>query len=175
MTQVFALKDRGVSELLASYFGREVSLAKTASGAPYIENESTCISLSHKDRILVVALSDKSVGVDIESIVSKDSHIKIAARYFTSNEMDYINSEERFFRLWTRKEALGKLLGVGLNSETIAVDVIKNHATFNGQKYYLDTNTELLEGYCISVASLENITDYYIGIDEMKKMCYIKN
>ncbi len=160
MSKVFVLKDRGVPALLKSYFGREVQLAKTASGAPYIEDESACISFSHKDRILVVALSAKSVGVDIEKITEKASHIKIAERYFTPKEIEYINSEERFFRLWTRKEALGKLLGVGLNVETIAVEVIKNYAVFKGQKYFLDTNIELVEGYCISVASLDGIAEY---------------
>lgn len=165
MTKIFILKDTGISELLTQHFGHEVKLGKTAAGAPYIDNENACISLSHKDKILVVALSDKSVGVDIERIVEKESHKKIAARYFTANENEYINTEERFFRIWTRKEALGKLLGVGLNAETIGIEVIKSYASHNGQKYFLDTNVELLDGYCISVASLETSTEYYIGID----------
>ncbi|NCA67621.1 MAG: 4'-phosphopantetheinyl transferase superfamily protein [Clostridia bacterium] len=166
MTKVFVLKDRlALGEVLFGYFGREVKLAKNPKGAPYIENSDKEISLSHKGNYLVVALSDKKVGVDLEKIYAKDTHQKIASRYFTPMENEYINSPLRFFQLWTRKEALGKLLGIGLNSETIALEVIKSNITLDGHKYFLNTNCEILEGYCISVASEENYLDFSIHID----------
>ncbi len=166
MIKVFVVKDKGVSETLSEYFGYDVKISKTRSGAPFIENHPSYISLSHKDKCLVVAVSDKRVGVDVERIYEKESHKKIAERYFTDMEIEYAVSAERFFRLWTRKEAFAKLLGEGLSSRTIGIDVIKNFVTYEGQKYYLDTNTELVDGYCISVAGEESCAEYSIGIDE---------
>lgn len=166
MTEVFILKDKqGIGELLNEYFGRSIKISKTLQGAPYIVDNDKNISISHKNNCLVVALSDKAVGVDIEKIYQKESHIKIAKRYFTSKEIDYITAPERFFILWTRKEALGKLLGVGLNSTTIAIETVKNSVSFENKKYFFQSNLSILEDYCITVASEEKNVEFCIRID----------
>lgn len=169
MIEVFVLRNKNVNEFLYNYFERDVKLAKTKEGAPYIVDEKTKISLSHKDNYLVVALSDKDVGIDIERIYKKDTHKKIALRYFSEMEYEFINSAERFFYLWTRKEALGKLLGTGLNSKIISINVIKNSITYDDKKYFFDTNTTLIEGYCLTVAGCTNNINYYDCIDGYNK------
>ncbi len=62
-------------------------------------------------------LSTPSVGIDIECIREYDE--KIAERFFTKEEQDYLkyseNKNEDFVRIWTSKEAYGKFTGGGLN------------------------------------------------------------
>ena len=70
-------------------------------------------SISHSADMVICAVSDKPVGVDIERV----REIKRAGHYplFTSDEASDINSSEnpslRFLELWTQKEAYTKLLG----------------------------------------------------------------
>lgn len=60
------------------------------------------------------------VGADIELVTeNKEKLSRIARRYFTLSENDYIadggSDPERFFETWTKKESLGKMLGTGLS------------------------------------------------------------
>jgi len=78
-------------------------------------------SLSHSDDLAVVAVtSGCAVGVDVERERPDVSHESIGRQFFSQAEADALVAlppEERqaaFFRGWTRKEALVKMLGLGL-------------------------------------------------------------
>lgn len=83
-------------------------------------------NISHTRNAVMVAISDCSVGADIEKI--KEAELGIAKRFFTAREQDYIvKSEEgaakRFYEIWTRKEAYCKYLGKGLSLPLNTFDV----------------------------------------------------
>lgn len=78
-------------------------------------------NLSHTDDMLVLALSRRHcVGVDVEAITRKVELLALAERYFAAHEyaelrvLDDTAQRERFFRLWTLKEAWLKARGLGL-------------------------------------------------------------
>lgn len=89
-------------------------------GKPYFsEFPEYHFSVSHTDKKIVYAHSDKPLGIDIEEISSfKSSYLSIAKKYFTSDECRYIfesnDKEKRFFEIWTSKEAFVKCTGEGL-------------------------------------------------------------
>src|SRR5690606_20730670 len=69
-------------------------------------------NLSHTDALLVLAVSRSHVvGVDVEAITRKVELLALAQRYFAAHEyeelreMDDGAQRERFFALWTLKEA----------------------------------------------------------------------
>ncbi len=67
-------------------------------------------NISHTRSAVMVAVSDSPVGADIEKI--KKAELGIAKRYFAEQEQDYIaiseeGAAERFYEIWTRKEAYG--------------------------------------------------------------------
>ena len=71
--------------------------------------------------MVVCAVDDKPIGIDIEQIRPID--LKLAKRFCTKQELTYLfdgadNKEilTRFFKLWTAKEAYSKCLGKGLAS-----------------------------------------------------------
>jgi len=99
-------------------------------GKPYAEDLSVEFSISHSGDMVVCAVDNKPIGIDIEQIRPID--LKIAKRICTDEELlylfghaatkqDFTYTEDteiltRFFKLWTAKEAYGKLIGNGLAS-----------------------------------------------------------
>ena len=123
-----------VSRALAEHFGKHVSLAKNERGAPYLEDDPHYISISHKDHRLVIALSDSPVGVDIERMEDKPTLYCIARRYFPEQieEGDCTS----FYRSWTRREAYGKLLVVGLSMKVMGTDMRPDCLDHEGKNIY---------------------------------------
>ena len=102
-------------------YGQEGVLNKTPKGKPFFQNyDSVHFSLSHSGNIALCAVSDKKIGADIQ--LMGDFSDGICKKYFSENETDYVLSAsssgektERFFRIWTLKEAFSKMTGDGLS------------------------------------------------------------
>jgi 4'-phosphopantetheinyl transferase len=87
-------------------------------------NLSTC------DELALVATSPGTpVGVDVERILSDHVASRMARRYFSASEAEYVlaaeppGRAERFATLWTRKEAYGKARG-GRLAEALPVPLL---------------------------------------------------
>ena len=86
----------------------------------YMENEGCpdkgkeiFFSLSHSGDHAVCVISDVPIGVDIEVIGEEKD--KIAERFFADIERQYVCDDESFFRIWTLKESLMKVVGLGMH------------------------------------------------------------
>lgn len=92
------------------------------SGKPILHNSELHFSISHAGGLCALALSDKPVGIDMQDTqtVSKISNLNsFAKRFFSPDEYKVFTEEpttEQLCRIWTRKEALCKLLGRPLNT-----------------------------------------------------------
>lgn len=120
-------------------------------GKPYAKDLSVEFNISHSGNVVVCAVDDTPVGIDIEKICPID--LTVAKRICTDEELLYLfgntpteqdftyttNTEslKRFFELWTAKEAYGKYCGYGLFFDTIN----NIHTIFNYD----------IEGYVICV------------------------
>lgn len=87
-------------------------------GKPYFRDYPFYFNLSHSGDYVLCALSTKEVGADVQQHRAGAGG-RIAARYFSEQERAALESckgggDELFFRLWTRKEAYGKLTGEGI-------------------------------------------------------------
>ena len=103
-------------------------------------------NMSHCREAAICVLSDKPVGVDIESIRRYSESL---ARYtMNDTELKQIEQAERreveFIRLWTLKEAVLKCSGEGIrNNMKHVLDVLKDAKTVINEK----------KGYIYSVVS----------------------
>jgi len=101
--------------LIRDCLGREdAAVSRTEKGKPSVDG--VCISVSHSQDTFALLVSAANVGVDIQYSRSVKPD-RIAARYFSEREAAYISgddSEDRFFEIWTRKEAYSKYTGKGL-------------------------------------------------------------
>lgn len=90
----------------------------TSDGKPYIEG-GPHFSISHCRNALAVAVDDRPVGIDVESIRRWDA--ALVERTMNADEQALIARDadpaRAFIRLWTRKEAFLKWKGTGIREE----------------------------------------------------------
>lgn len=120
------LTDELIKECLLEFGIQCTQVFRTAKGKPYVPGVH--LSVSHGGDYFVCIIADKPVGIDVQE-KRRASSEKIAARYFSSDENNYIkeNGEAGFFKLWTRKEAYSKLTGEGLAELIRGTEVINRN------------------------------------------------
>ena len=88
------------------------------NGKPYLKNSTMYFNISHSGDYVVLAISNREIGIDIENIERKAPYSsKVAARCFTKQECEWMGEgdNEPFFRLWTAKESIMKASGFGFS------------------------------------------------------------
>lgn len=115
----------GIDPELVSYEIGAHGKPSLQSGLPPLE-----FNLSHSGRLGLLAVArDRSVGVDIEHIRELPDALAIAEMHFTATEARRLRSlpladqSAAFFRYWTRKEAVVKAGGEGLERALDSFDV----------------------------------------------------
>lgn len=111
------LLSAGAWLLLESVVGKDIEIRVSDNGKPYIMNKpDVFFNLSHSGNKVMCAVSDGEVGCDVER--EDRVNLKIAERYFSRAEIDFINQngnkEDAFLKLWTLKESFVKTVGLGM-------------------------------------------------------------
>lgn len=99
---------------------------KNEYGKPFISNASLTIplrfNLSHADELIVMAVTlDQEIGVDVEYLPRVGKMLDIANSFFSPAEVEQLQNlppekkMNRFYDLWTLKEAYIKACGMGLS------------------------------------------------------------
>lgn len=106
---------------IAKRFGIEpcyVILDTLENGKPYCKNLSVYLSLSHSGEYAVCALGDRPIGIDIQKIVPHNE--KTAKKVCSENELEIIeksiDKSAEFIKIWTQKEAVMKMTGLGIGA-----------------------------------------------------------
>lgn len=117
-----------ISEVYGISIG-ELVFETDVKGKPYCVNTPDIyFNISHSSDIAVAVVSDTPTGIDIEKI--RPVSLKLARRACTDNELLYVFGRkpdtsdysvefphpvyERFFEIWTAKEAYFKCIGTGI-------------------------------------------------------------
>jgi 4'-phosphopantetheinyl transferase len=90
-------------------------------GKPDLISDSLYFNISHTDHLLLIAVGNlPDIGVDIELIKTRSNMDGMAKRCFAESEFQFWQplpepqSQETFYRLWTKKEAFVKAIGRGI-------------------------------------------------------------
>lgn len=112
---------------------------------PQHDEKSLYVSLSHSQSELAFIVSDKTtkVGIDIEWTQKKRDIKTIANEYFSNSESEKMTTQ-KFYRLWTLKEALAKATGRDL------AGLLRKNVDGLLKKEALYSNTKLYKDYCLS-------------------------
>lgn len=109
-------------------FGRYGKPCFTGADMPFF-------SISHSGEHILLTLSQKPVGADVEAIRLRKGAQGVADRFFTENEAGYVRKygQRAFFRLWTVREAVSKLTGGGIQDfSRITVDPVSFYVSADG-------------------------------------------
>lgn len=165
---------------------REVTINRNKYGKPYIRGAKDFhFNISHSGHYVVIAVSERKVGIDIERKVKVD--YRIAERFFSNKEAREIlvSSEEderidAFYRIWTLKESYVKAIGKGLTipfssfeftfGNKIKVKDLEQRGMF---RFF---NTSIINDYSLSVCYAEQDFNTIMKCICEKQLCdYMKN
>ena len=142
-----------IRSLTSSYLMNRLSkepLLFNDMGTPFYEN-GPHFNVSHSGQYIVMAVSNKDIGVDIEENNDKDMSSLI--RIFNEAEAKMIKEHADFYYLWCAKESLIKCIGSSINRiKEIPALPLNGVKAFNGKQYYVKTFIE--DKHIISITRL---------------------
>lgn len=125
----FLTRRTALRSILSSYLGipaADIELTKTESGRPELSGRglgrALDFNVSHTADMALVALSKRTVGVDVERLERKVDMEGIASAWFAPAEVACIwsgfhgSALRGFFYHWTAKEAYLKAVGCGISA-----------------------------------------------------------
>ena len=148
----------------------ELIMDKGQQGKPYIVGyQDFCFNISHAGDMVAIAYGDSPVGIDIEHIRCRENDLKVAKRCFAEEEYRFItyeaykldmegirrSKEERFFMVWTMKEAYLKYKGTGISVPMRSFVVRPYQSEIQGEK--LNCEPVIINDYVYSVCVDEGV------------------
>jgi 4'-phosphopantetheinyl transferase len=127
--------------LVLRYFTKQVPhnnfiINKNKFGKPFIEGNIQ-FNISHSANIVAAAFSENEIGLDVERVQARKQYLNIARRFFCAEEYQYIKGStapaDAFYHIWTRKEALLKAMGTGLDEALSTYNCINDIARPDGE------------------------------------------
>ena len=133
-------------QLLAENLPNKALLAEVQfeeKGKPFIPNSSVYFNVSNTKGLVVLAMHNNPVGIDVERL--REPKEAIYSRVFCPEEVRSIACSEDFTRLWTRKEAVVKLFGGGLSMGLNSFSVLSDEFEVFGKRVKIEP--VLIDGF----------------------------
>ena len=124
-------------------------------------NTGLFFNVSHSGDWILIAVAASEIGVDVEYINPGFEYQDVLEDYFVDEEIEFImqaSSTERFYMLWTRKEALSKGTAAGLDALLKYFPALDGIPTIDGDALSIE-NDWFINSFNISanyVASVVN-------------------
>jgi|RhiMetdeSRZDD1v2_1073273.scaffolds.fasta_scaffold00879_11 4'-phosphopantetheinyl transferase len=123
-------------------------------------------NISHSgDYVLCAFCQNSPIGIDIER--KKQINIADFENCFTAREWEFINTSDckisAFYSCWTRKEAVVKADGRGINLFLHDVEILADSVELDGEKWFI-RELPLFDNYIVHVATQNNdgVVNYII-------------
>lgn len=96
------------------------------------------VSIAHSPFAVAAAVSTEGrIGIDVEVRTPYDPDVGnlVLTPWQLLSVEGSRNPEDVFLRLWTRKEAIGKALGVGIDDDVLACNAENENVTLRGKRF----------------------------------------
>ena len=157
-----------VRSLASSYLMNKLSkepIQFNDTGKPFFA-KGPFFNVSHSGQFIIMAVSNKEVGVDIEENVEKDMSSLI--RIFNEAEAKMIKEHADFYYLWCAKESLIKCIGSSINKiREIPAIPLNGLKTFKGEDY--QCQTFIYEKHIISITR-ESKEQFEVKIERINQL-----
>jgi 4'-phosphopantetheinyl transferase len=129
---------------------------------PYIEN-GPFFNISHSGSYVVVAFGKAPVGIDIEE--EKEVDVQSLSSVFHAAERSFVKASNYqhiiFYKLWARKEACLKAVGIGIINGLDQLNVLNDLIVVSGKEWSI-REVSIADGYqcavCFENSSLRIVT-----------------
>lgn len=125
---------RRVLSLHAECLPRELEFARTSHGKPFLGSAPYVhFNLSHSSGVYLAAVARTEIGVDVERVDQTVDHRGVAQEVFSAGELAFLDAAppdlraERFFSIWTLKEAYLKATGAGLGADLKRISTVSRN------------------------------------------------
>ncbi|MDQ8005661.1 MAG: 4'-phosphopantetheinyl transferase superfamily protein [Pedobacter sp.] len=113
-------------------------------------------NISHTGDYVLIAISPKAVGIDVEYLNREFDFKSILDITFSKKEIDFIGDKDvdptNFYVMWTRKEALLKASGEGVSDNLHLIECLDEH--LEREKEVFKMRTFMIEdSYVASIAT----------------------
>ena len=157
-----------IRSLASSYLVNSLSnepLLFNDMGKPFFEN-GPYFNVSHSGKYIVMAISNKEVGVDIEENVEKNMSSLI--RIFNEAEAKMIKEHADFYYLWCAKESLIKCIGSSISKvKEIPSLPLNGLKTYKGNDY--QSKTFVYEKHIVSITR-ESKEEFEVNIEKINQL-----
>jgi 4'-phosphopantetheinyl transferase len=139
--------------LLSKYLSTdlsEISIIAEPGQKPFVSIPSNHIhfNISHSGEWVLIAFANQEVGIDIEMANPAFEFHDLLEEHFSEEEQQFIKDSgdpsSTFFYLWTRKEALTKAWGTGLQENLKQILVLTDLTLYNNhwnlESFYVSAN-----------------------------------
>ncbi|KOP70463.1 MULTISPECIES: 4'-phosphopantetheinyl transferase superfamily protein [unclassified Lysinibacillus] len=138
-------------------FSQTINFGYQENQKPYLlNNPHIQFNISHCDYCVVVAISKREIGIDVQDFIEYDQ--KLAEVVCSKEELDTLNRsncpEIVFTRYWTLKESYLKMTGEGISEDMIHID-FSSQSEMTFEKYHSYFQLFHNKNYIISSCSLE--------------------
>jgi phosphopantetheinyl transferase len=165
-TSAHALLRIEISKLL-KVEARSIVFDKSTNGKPIMTGFDLPFSLSRNRNYFAFTIgrSNQYLGIDIEQIRVVDDIKAISCNYYSFKEQQLILNHETiadqsrtFLEFWTRKEALLKAVGIGINTNLRNVQVLEGENLIDLEELQINSDsfkimTIMINHVLISIAS----------------------
>lgn len=150
----------------------EIEFIHEKNSKPAIAGNPVYFNLTHTRDAFAIAISKQfHVGIDLEDMDRKLDYKPIIRSCFSSGEQAFIlerreEASDRFFMLWTRKEAYLKALGTGIITNMGQIGVIhKNRFVSDGIQKNIISHSVCNSHFLYS----RRINNYYLSVAAPEK------
>jgi 4'-phosphopantetheinyl transferase len=145
----------------------KINIIFDRNNKPWLKENLLYFNLSHTRDAFAFAISDHvRIGIDLENINRNIDFRTIIKTFFSNGEEEYIlknqaKSRDRFFLLWTRKEALLKAIGTGIINKLQDVEVFRDINILNKKSFenVVDDNF-----FCDHYLYSKKISNHYLSL-----------
>lgn len=156
----------------------EITFLNDKNNKPGLIGNPLYFNITHVREAFAFAISKHFyVGIDMENADRSIDFIPIINTFFSNEERKFIlesqaDAQERFFLLWTRKEALLKAIGTGIITNLPQIEVSERENIIYKKLFY---NLICDSVYNKHFIYSERVLNYYLSIAVPQKVVIVMN
>ncbi len=164
--KIFKLQNDSERYIIGKYFtrlliGDQLGINPAEVSFIEIENKKPAtthinFNISHSGNLVLIALSNSEIGIDVEFINTNFNFESLLTRCFKPSELFHIHNIVDFYVFWTRKEAIIKATGEGLIDDLQEIDCTQQ-TIFRQNKIYFLNSAYVDENHIYSLAYTGNV------------------